>query len=167
MSGHDQPRTASAGRRPTTCDTSTQYTVDAVAKDPAGRESDKHATFTTIVPKDTFVGYFTPEDGVHGRRRHGGLPSTSTAPITDKKAVEKGLRSPRRPPCTSPALDRRHRSSYFRPQNYWAAGTKVTLDLNLDGVEGAPGVYGKQHKYGALHRRPPPGQRRGRRQAHA
>ncbi len=28
----------------------------------------------------------------------------------------------------------------------WKAGTKVTVTLNLDGVEGRPGVYGKQAK---------------------
>jgi len=44
-------------------ETATEYTVDAVAKDSSGRESDKHSTFTTVVPKDTFIGFFTPEDG--------------------------------------------------------------------------------------------------------
>ena len=34
----------------------------------------------------------------------------------------------------------------FRPENYWTPGTKVTVTLNLDGVEGRPGVYGKQTK---------------------
>jgi lipoprotein-anchoring transpeptidase ErfK/SrfK len=34
----------------------------------------------------------------------------------------------------------------FRPEKYWAPGTKVTVKLNLDGVEGRPGVYGKQAK---------------------
>ena len=34
----------------------------------------------------------------------------------------------------------------FRPEKYWKAGTKVTVDLNLDGVEGRDGVYGKQDK---------------------
>ncbi|WP_445270882.1 L,D-transpeptidase family protein, partial [Streptomyces sp. DSM 41634] len=29
---------------------------------------------------------------------------------------------------------------------YWASGTKVTVRLDLDGVEGRPGVYGKQAK---------------------
>lgn len=34
----------------------------------------------------------------------------------------------------------------FRPEKYWKAGTKVTVDLNLDGVEGRDGVYGEQSK---------------------
>ncbi|NUP38518.1 MAG: L,D-transpeptidase [Streptomyces sp.] len=126
-------------------DTSTMYSVDATAKDAAGRESDKHATFTTVTPKDTFVGYFTPEDGstvgvgmevyLHFNR-----------PITHKKAVEEGVKV-----SASPAVDVAARwygsqDLYIRPADYWAAGTKVTLSLDLKGVEGAPGVYGKQQK---------------------
>ena len=34
----------------------------------------------------------------------------------------------------------------FRPEEYWEAGTKVELELNLDGVEGYDGVYGTQAK---------------------
>ncbi|KPC90615.1 lipoprotein, partial [Streptomyces sp. NRRL F-6602] len=34
----------------------------------------------------------------------------------------------------------------FRPEEYWEPGTKVTVKLNLDGVEGRPGVYGEQAK---------------------
>jgi lipoprotein-anchoring transpeptidase ErfK/SrfK len=126
-------------------DTSTEYTVDAVAKDDAGRESDKHATFTTVVPKDSFVGFFTPEDGstvgvgmevyLHFNR-----------PITNKKAVEDGLKVTASPAVAVAAKWNGNQDIYIRPQDYWAAGTKVTLSLNLNGVEGAPGVYGEQHK---------------------
>jgi lipoprotein-anchoring transpeptidase ErfK/SrfK len=31
---------------------------------------------------------------------------------------------------------------YFRPRKYWPARTKVRFVGHLDGVEGAPGVYG-------------------------
>jgi lipoprotein-anchoring transpeptidase ErfK/SrfK len=126
-------------------DTSTQYTVDAVAKDGSGRESDKHATFTTVVPKDTFVGFFTPEDGstvgvgmevyLHFNRA-----------ITNKAAVEKGVTVTASPAVDVAAKWNGSQDLYIRPADYWAAGTEVTLNLNLNGVEGAPGVYGKQHK---------------------
>jgi lipoprotein-anchoring transpeptidase ErfK/SrfK len=125
--------------------TSTQYTVDAVAKDGSGRESDKHATFTTVVPKDTFVGFFTPEDGstvgvgmevyLHFNRA-----------VTNKKAVEKGLTVTASPSVPVAAKWNGSQDVYIRPADYWAAGTKVTLKLDLKGVEGAPGVFGKQDK---------------------
>jgi lipoprotein-anchoring transpeptidase ErfK/SrfK len=34
----------------------------------------------------------------------------------------------------------------FRPEHYWAPGTKVTLHLRLNGVQMSPGVYGQQSK---------------------
>ncbi|SEF93268.1 Lipoprotein-anchoring transpeptidase ErfK/SrfK [Actinacidiphila yanglinensis] len=125
--------------------TSTEYTVDAAAKDSAGRESDKHATFTTIVPKDTFIGFFTPEDGsTVGVGMEVYL--NFNRPITDKKAVEAGLSVTASPSVPIAGHWNGDTQLFFRPQDYWAAGTKVTLKLNLDGVEGAPGVYGKQDK---------------------
>jgi lipoprotein-anchoring transpeptidase ErfK/SrfK len=125
--------------------TATQYTVDAVAKDEAGRESDKHASFTTVTPKDTFIGYFTPEDGstvgvgmevyLHFNRS-----------ITHKDAVEGGVKVTADPPVETAARWNGSQDLYIRPADYWAAGTKVTLSLDLAGVEGAKGVYGTQHK---------------------
>jgi lipoprotein-anchoring transpeptidase ErfK/SrfK len=32
--------------------------------------------------------------------------------------------------------------AYFRPRDYWPAGTMVSFTGHLDGVQGAPGVYG-------------------------
>uniref|UniRef100_UPI000AAF2B13 L,D-transpeptidase n=1 Tax=Streptomyces torulosus TaxID=68276 RepID=UPI000AAF2B13 len=34
----------------------------------------------------------------------------------------------------------------FRPEEYWKAGSKVTMKIDLDGVEGANGLYGVQNK---------------------
>jgi hypothetical protein len=34
----------------------------------------------------------------------------------------------------------------FRPQEYWKAGSKVTMKIDLDGVEGANGIHGVQQK---------------------
>jgi lipoprotein-anchoring transpeptidase ErfK/SrfK len=125
--------------------TSTKYTVDASAKDAAGRESDKHSTFTTVVPKDTFIGFFTPEDGSTVGVGMEVYLNFNRA-ITDKKAVEKGLSVTASPSVPIASHWNGNTQLYFRPQDYWTPGTKVTLSLDLAGVEGAPGVYGTQHK---------------------
>nr|WP_180218599.1 Ig-like domain-containing protein [Streptomyces albus] len=123
----------------------TRYTVDAVAKDAEGRASAKHASFTTFVPRNTFVGYFTPENG---DKVGAGMPVSVTfnRPVADRDAVERAISVTADPKVRveghwfgSQRLD-------FRPREYWKAGTKVTLDLNLSGVEGADGVYGTQRK---------------------
>ncbi|MEW2515070.1 Ig-like domain-containing protein [Streptomyces sp. NPDC046870] len=123
----------------------TKYTVHAVAKDSAGREAAEDSTFTTLTPKNTFVGYFTPEDG---STVGVGMPFSIrfTRGITSPEAVEKAIRIK-----TEPAVDVEghwfgNDRLDFRPEKYWKEGTKVTVDLDLDGVEGRDGVYGKQRK---------------------
>nr|WP_234544323.1 Ig-like domain-containing protein [Streptomyces shenzhenensis] len=124
---------------------STKYTVHAVAKDADGRESAEDSSFTTLTPKNTFVGYFTPEDG---STVGVGMPFSVrfTRGITDPAAVEKAITIK-----TEPAVDVEghwfgNDRLDFRPEHYWKSGTKVSVSLNLNGVEGRDGVYGKQAK---------------------
>ncbi|WEO95202.1 Ig-like domain-containing protein [Streptomyces sp. FXJ1.172] len=123
----------------------TRYTVHAVAKDSEGREAAEDSSFTTLTPKNTFLGYFTPEDG---STVGVGMPFSVnfTRGITDPQAVEKSIKI-----TTQPAVDVEghwfgNDRLDFRPEKYWKEGTKVTVDLDLDGVEGRSGVYGNQHK---------------------
>ncbi|MFJ9708157.1 Ig-like domain-containing protein [Streptomyces sp. NPDC101234] len=124
---------------------STKYTVHAVAKDTEGREAAEDSSFTTLTPKNTFLGYFTPEDG---STVGVGMPFSVnfSRGITDPAAVEKAITIK-----TEPAVDVQghwfgNDRLDFRPENYWKSGTKVSVTLNLDGVEGRNGVYGKQSK---------------------
>ncbi|MFJ5140528.1 Ig-like domain-containing protein [Streptomyces sp. NPDC088707] len=123
----------------------TQYKVHAIAKDAEGRESAKDTTFTTLVPKNTFIGQYTPEDG---STVGVGMPVSInfTRGITDPEAVEKAIKVTAEPSVPIEGHWFGNDRLDFRPENYWAAGTKVTVHLNLDGVEGRPGVYGKQKK---------------------
>ncbi|MFF7755085.1 Ig-like domain-containing protein [Streptomyces sp. NPDC007971] len=124
---------------------STKYTVHAVAKDSAGREAAEDSSFTTLTPKNTFIGDFTPEDG---STVGVGMPFSVrfTRGITHPEAVQKAIRI-----RTEPAVDVEghwfgNDRIDFRPEKYWKSGTKVTVDLDLNGVEGRDGVYGEQHK---------------------
>ncbi|WP_459180060.1 L,D-transpeptidase [Streptomyces sp.] len=123
----------------------TKYTVDATAKDSAGTTTTKHTTFRTVTPKATFVGYYTPENGqTVGTGMEVSL--NFNHPITDKKAIEKAVKV-----TASPAVDvvghwYGNQRIDFRPKSYWAAGTKITLSLHLNGVKGAAGTYGTQSK---------------------
>ncbi|MET8433566.1 Ig-like domain-containing protein [Streptomyces sp900116325] len=123
----------------------TKYSVHAVAKDSKGRQSAKDTTFTTLVPKNTFIGQYTPEDG---STVGVGMPVSIhfTRGITDPDAVEKAVEVTAEPSVPVEGHWFGNDRLDFRPENYWAAGTKVTVKLNLDGVEGRPGVYGKQAK---------------------
>ncbi|MCS0604157.1 Ig-like domain-containing protein [Streptomyces sp. LP11] len=123
----------------------TTYRVHAVAKDSAGREAAEDSTFTTLTPKNTFTGTFTPEDG---STVGVGMPFSLrfTRGITHPEDVEKSIHVK-----TEPAVDVEghwfgNDRLDFRPEKYWKSGTKVTVTLDLDGVEGRDGVYGKQRR---------------------
>uniref|UniRef100_A0AAU3GQQ0 Ig-like domain-containing protein n=1 Tax=Streptomyces sp. NBC_01401 TaxID=2903854 RepID=A0AAU3GQQ0_9ACTN len=123
----------------------TKYTVHAVAKDGEGRQSAKDTSFTTLVPQNTFIGQYTPEDG---STVGVGMPVSIhfTRGITDPEAVEKAVTVTAEPAVEIEPHWFGNDRLDFRPEDYWPAGTKVTLRLDLDGVEGRPGVYGKQAK---------------------
>ncbi|MES9507910.1 Ig-like domain-containing protein [Streptomyces sp. NPDC000609] len=123
----------------------TKYKVHAIAKDSKGRESAKDTSFTTLVPQNTFIGQYTPEDG---STVGVGMPVSIhfTRGITDPAAVENAIKVTAEPSVPIEGHWFGNDRLDFRPEEYWAAGTKVTVKLNLDGVEGRPGVYGKQAK---------------------
>ncbi|MFD4144516.1 Ig-like domain-containing protein [Streptomyces sp. NPDC058572] len=124
---------------------STTYRISAAAADAKGREAHENTMFSTVSRDSTFMGNFTPEDG---STVGVGMPVSITFDkgITDKKAVQSAIN------VTSSSgqeivghwfgasrLD-------FRPQQYWKAGSTVTLKLALEGVEGASGITGVQDK---------------------
>ncbi|MFG2818075.1 Ig-like domain-containing protein [Kitasatospora sp. NPDC048365] len=123
----------------------TAYTLDAVAEDASGLKAAQHTGFTTLAPDRTFAAFFTPEDG---STVGVGMPVSLrfTRPITDRAAVERAITVTADPPVPVVGHWFGNRRLDFRPQRYWAAGTRVTLALRLKDVQGAPGFVGTQAK---------------------
>ncbi|MEV7683857.1 Ig-like domain-containing protein [Streptomyces sp. NPDC088341] len=126
-------------------DRSTTYKIAASAKDGKGREAHENSSFTTVSPDNSFIGNFTPEDG---STVGVGMPVSINfdKAITNQKAVQEGITVTSSSGqevvghwFSSQRLD-------FRPEQYWQGNSTVTLKLNLDGVEGADGVFGVQQK---------------------
>ncbi|MEU4033234.1 L,D-transpeptidase [Streptomyces collinus] len=123
----------------------TKYEIDATAKDAEGHTAAANSIFTTVTSANSFIGTYTPDNGTTVGV---GMPVSFTfdKSITDKKAVQSHITV-----GTSSGQqvvghwfgDRR---LDFRPQEYWKAGSKVTMKIDLDGVRGANGVYGVQKK---------------------
>ncbi|WP_037620531.1 L,D-transpeptidase [Streptomyces aureus] len=123
----------------------TTYKIAAEAADSDGRTAHENASFTTVSPANSFIGNFTPEDG---STVGVGMPVSINfdKAITNKAAVQKGI-------TVSSSSGQEVVGHWFnanrldfRPENYWTGGSTVTLKLNLDGVQGASGVYGVQQK---------------------
>jgi len=126
-------------------DVAQSYTVTATAAGD-GTTVTRTAAFRTLTPSRTFSteiveGY----DQAYGV----GMPIILyfSQKITDRAAVERALQvTTSKPvigswywdePCNMAAT-----CAYFRPRDYWPAGTTVSFTGHLNGVEGAPGVYG-------------------------
>ncbi|MFJ9927314.1 Ig-like domain-containing protein [Streptomyces misionensis] len=123
----------------------TKYQIAAAAKDADGRPAAANAIFTTVSSANSFIGTYTPDNG---STVGVGMPVSFTfdKSITDKKAVQSHITvnsSSGQQVVGHWFGDRR---LDFRPQEYWKAGSKVTMNIDLDGVQGAQGVYGVQKK---------------------
>jgi lipoprotein-anchoring transpeptidase ErfK/SrfK len=124
-----------------------QFKISATAGDTQGRTTTAHATFATKPVSGSFVGYFTPEDGsTVGVGMPVSINFSKAISSGDRAAVQRGV-------TVQSSSGQQVVGHWFsstrldlRPQDYWQAGSHVTLNLNLAGVEGAPGVHGVQHK---------------------
>ncbi|MFI7410851.1 Ig-like domain-containing protein [Streptomyces sp. NPDC049627] len=123
----------------------TKYEISAAAKDTEGRTSNADSTFTTVSKENSFVGTYTPDGGTTVGV---GMPVSFTfdKAISDKKAVQSHI-------TVSSSSGQKVVGHWFgaqrldfRPEEYWKTGSKVTMKIDLDGVQGANGVYGVQKK---------------------
>jgi len=125
---------------------SQSYTVTAAAAGSNGTTATKTAAFRTLSPASTFTTEIL--EG-YGQSYGVGMPVILyfSQKITNRAAVERALQiRTSKPvvgswywdyPCNMAAT-----CAYFRPRDYWPAGTTVSFTGHLNGVEGAPGVYG-------------------------
>ncbi|MER6421888.1 Ig-like domain-containing protein [Streptomyces sp. NPDC001137] len=123
----------------------TKYQISATAKDGSGRTAAANSIFTTVTSANSFIGTYTPDNGTTVGV---GMPVSFNFDkvISDKKAVQSHITVT----STSGQKVVGHwfgaQRLDFRPQEYWKAGSKVTMKIDLDGVQGANGVYGVQKK---------------------
>ena len=117
------------------------YTVTATGTDGSGQRITTTSTFRTLSPSQTFQTEIYEGSG----QTYGvGMPIMLifSQPITNRAAVERSLQLTTSKPVIGSWYwdDSEHLD--FRPRDYWPADTTVSFDGHLDGVEGAPGVYG-------------------------
>lgn len=123
----------------------TKYEVTATAKDGEGRKAVENRTFTTVSPENSFIGTYAGEDGATVGV---GMPVSITfdKQIQNKKAVQSAIKVS----STSGQEIVGHWFGNdrldFRPEDYWKPNSKVTVDLDLDGVNAGNGNTGVQDK---------------------
>nr|QIZ01692.1 L,D-transpeptidase family protein [Streptomyces sp. S1D4-11] len=123
----------------------TKYQISATAKDASGRTAAANSIFTTVSSSNSFIGTYTPDNGTTVGV---GMPVSFNfnKVISNQKAVQSHIT------VTSSSGQQvvghwfGSQRLDFRPETYWKAGSKVTMKIDLDGVEGANGVFGVQKK---------------------
>ncbi|MBB1246954.1 L,D-transpeptidase [Streptomyces durbertensis] len=123
----------------------TEYRIEAVAEDSEGRETTNNSTFTTVSQSNSFIGYFTPEDG---STVGVGMPVSINfdKPIKNKKAVQSAIEVNTTGGQEVVGHWFNDKRLDFRPEKYWKSGSKVDVRMSLDGVEGSEGVKGVQDR---------------------
>ncbi|HYK26958.1 MAG TPA: Ig-like domain-containing protein [Streptosporangiaceae bacterium] len=117
------------------------YKVSATSAGGSGTPVTATSRFRTLTPGNTFqTQIFEGDNQTYGV----GMPIilTFSQPITNKAAVESALQVRSSKKVIGSWYWDGSQTLNFRPRDYWPAGTTVTFTGHLDGVQGAPGMYG-------------------------
>ena len=122
-------------------DVSQSYKVTATVSGTASGTVTATSSFRTLTPGSTFQAeIFEGYQQTYGV----GMPIilTFSRPITNKAAVERSLQVTTSVPVVGAWYWDGDQRVDFRPRDYWPPGTTVSFTGHLNGVAGAPGVYG-------------------------
>ena len=121
---------------------STTYDIQATAVDSRGNTTSMDEQMTTLTPdalvKPTFDLTYGTEWGV-------GMPIIVNfdEPIKDKAAAEERMIVRTSQPVEGAWYWVSNTEAIYRPKYYWPGKTDIEVDVDLKGVQVAPGVYGK------------------------
>ncbi|MEJ7705708.1 MAG: Ig-like domain-containing protein [Geodermatophilaceae bacterium] len=132
------------------------YTVTATAESEDGQRTQQTSTFSTVAPTKLVFPSIGPLDGTTVGI---GLPVRVylDAPATDRAEVQRHLTVTATPPQEGSWSWLSDSEVHWRPKVYWQAGTQVTVDVNLFGVDFGAGAWGEENRQisfsvGAAHR---------------
>ncbi len=123
-----------------TLGTNQRFAVTATAVTAAGKATTATSSFHTLRPSAIFQTQIFEGDQAYGV----GMPIklTFSQPIADKAAVERAMEVRASTRVVGAWWWDGDQTLDFRPQQYWPAGTTVSFTGHLDGLQGAPGMYG-------------------------
>jgi lipoprotein-anchoring transpeptidase ErfK/SrfK len=121
------------------------YNVVADATNADGKQTEQKSTYTTLTPKAQAYPAVIPAPPGAGQTFGVGqiIGVSFDQPVTDKAAAEKALSVETNPPQHGAWNWIDNKTAHYRAATYWQAGTTITLNANLYGVDLGGGVYGK------------------------
>jgi lipoprotein-anchoring transpeptidase ErfK/SrfK len=127
------------------------YQVKATGVDSAGQPVEQTASFTTLKPSGTVSVTF--QANAMTAMKNGGTYGVGQVVIvkfsktpSDKKAALAAIKV-----TSDPKVEGRwywvdNRTAHYRPEKFWAKGTKVTVDAKLHGVHLGKNIYGGENE---------------------
>ncbi len=121
------------------------YTINATATGTDGKPVTTVSSFSTLQPEVLTYPSMNPLDGdVVGVGQP--IAVIFDAPIADKQAAEDAIRVTTEPAVVGAFYWFSDKEVHWRPEQYWAPGTRVTLDLAVYGKDFGNGVYGQEDR---------------------
>jgi lipoprotein-anchoring transpeptidase ErfK/SrfK len=119
------------------------YRIDAVARDTAGLTTARSSSFTTVAPAGVIFPSFEPppDRGVVGVGHPISVIFDKAPP--DRAAAERAVTVTTVPAQVGGWYWLDERTMHYRPQVYWQAGTQITVDAKVYGVDLGGGFYGE------------------------
>lgn len=116
------------------------YAVTAAVTDRRGRPTTVHSTFSTLTPANLLKVSISP---LQGMTVGIGMPIMLylSQPVTDHAAFLSKVTVTSTPPVTGSWHWFSNKEVHYRPDTFWPAGTKVTLDAALAGWDVGGGVW--------------------------
>ncbi len=125
------------------------YTISAESLTITGRVGPTTSTFSTLAPNNQTKVYLTTTGG--NPLTDGGTFGVGTVVVAhfdedvpDKAVAEKRLSVTTNPPVEGSWYWLDKRNAHWRPQQYFAPGTKVTATANIYGADLGGGLYGQE-----------------------
>ncbi len=121
------------------------YKLSATASGEDGKPQTKVSSFTTVKPRTlTFVST-NPQDG---STIGVGQPLVFyfDEPVTDKVAAEQTLEITTEPKVEGAFYWFNKKEVHWRPREFWAAGTKITMHVKVYGKHVGDGIYGQEDR---------------------
>lgn len=122
------------------------YTVTSTGKNPEGTSTKTTSTFATqalTLAEQTFATV-SPLSGTYGVAMP--IVVTFDVAVTDRKAFEKNLNVSVSPAQAGTWSWYSSTEVHYRPKAYWKAGTKIKLDVDVNGLAAGKGVYGQSSR---------------------
>ena len=119
------------------------YRIQATARDTAGLPTITSSSFTTVEPAGMIFPSFepAPDQGQVGVGQP--IAVIFDQPPADKAAAERALRVTTAPKQVGRWYWVDDRTVHYRGKDYWKAGTKITVDAKVYGVDLGGGIYGE------------------------